>query len=136
MKTAFIRLIRVRGDKEHGTFGVLKINEDFMCVCMEPPDKENKSNVSNIPTGQYICEKFHSPTFGPTWIVKDVTDRSYILFHAGNTVVNTAGCILVAEHFGKLGDNHAVLNSGKTFKKFLEYMDFYELGHLTVMEAF
>jgi len=135
MNAAFLRLIRVNNTK-FGMFGVLKINEKVFCVTLEPSDKENHNSISCIPTGQYRCVKVHSPRFGKTWTVTDVTDRSKILFHAGNVVRHTLGCILVAEYFGKLGPNMAILNSGKTFYRFLRVLKDYDELHLTIQECF
>jgi hypothetical protein len=52
--------------------------------------------------------------------VLNVPGRTLILFHAGNRVGNTEGCILLGETIGKLSGNRAVLNSGVTFKRFME----------------
>jgi hypothetical protein len=47
-----------------------------------------------------------SPRFGRTWEVKDVPERSNILFHQGNTARDTEGCILVGGKYGvTLGDS-------------------------------
>lgn len=136
MKLAVMRLVRVLNDHKYGTFGVLKINESWMCVTLEPPDKLNKANISCIPTGQYYCEKIVSPKFGNTWTVTGVTDRGNILFHPGNRVPDTQGCIITAESFNKLMGELAVLNSGKTFKAFLDVLAEFDRAHLTVSEAF
>jgi len=135
-KMAFLRLIRVASHTKYGTFGVLKLNENWMCVTLEPPNKLNKSNVSCIPTGQYICGQFSSRRFGETWVVTNVPDRKWILFHPGNRVPDTQGCIILGEHFGKLKGDLAVLNSGKTFRNFLDIMKDYDVAHLTITTSF
>lgn len=135
-KMAFLRLVRVMHHSQFGTFGVLKINEFWMCVTLEPPSALNRVNVSCIPYGQYYCGRFDSSRFGKTWVVTNVPGRKFILFHPGNRSPDTQGCIILAENYGKLKGDLAVLNSGKTFSKFLEYMQEYESAHLTVSEAF
>ena len=122
-----VELVRIEIGSE-GTFGVLRINKQAFCVTLE---SQNKA----IPTGQYICKPIESPKFGGTFQVQDVPGRSNILFHPGNTVEDTAGCVLIGESFGKLRSDRAILNSGKTFKAFL-----YDVGrapfHLTIIEDF
>jgi len=66
----------------------------------------------------------------------NVPDRKFILFHPGNRVPDTQGCIILAEHFGKLKGELAVINSGKTFSLFLDIMEEYEMAHLTISTAF
>jgi len=119
-----------------GTIGVLKINKEVFCFTLEPPDHENERNKSSIPTGQYTCRPWQSHRHGDTWAVTDVYRRSGILFHAGNVVGNTSGCILLGDTVGKLAGNRAVLNSGNTFVKFLEAMRDEDEFYLTVSEVY
>ena len=105
-------------------------------MTLEPPDRENERNVSSIPTGQYICKPWDSSKYGKTWHVADVYKRSGILFHPGNFVGHTQGCILLGSEVGKLKGNRAVLNSGKTFMKFLEALTGRDEFHLTVTECY
>ena len=51
-------------------------------------------------------------------------------------MIDTAGCIIVAEHFGKLGEDRAVLNSGVTFAKFMRRLEGFSRCHLTVIEVY
>jgi hypothetical protein len=133
---AFLRLTRILSHTKYGTFGVLKHNENWLCVTLEPPDGANRANVSCIPPGQYLCGKHLSNKFGKTWTVMNVPDRKFILFHPGNKSPDTQGCIILAEHFGKLKGELAVLNSGKTFSLFLDIMEEYEMAHLTISTGF
>jgi len=125
-----VEIIRLEENFKHGTFGVLRVNKELFCVTLEPRDEENRRNVSSIPAQQYLCKL--SPTalqsvrklgFETTYEVTNVPGRSGIKFHPGNTIDDTAGCIIVGEHFGKLGKDRAVLNSGATFIKFMQMMD-------------
>ena len=58
-----------------------------------------------------------------TYEVLDVPDRSLILFHAGNTISDSRGCILLGERVGALGEKRAVLNSREAVKKFMDTLD-------------
>lgn len=129
-----VEIVRLE-ESEQGTFGVLKINKKVFCCTLEPRDEENQQNISSIPAQQYLCRLVESPTFGGTFEVTKVPSRSNILFHAGNVTENTEGCVLLGEYFGKLSGDRAILNSGKTFRRFLN-----ELGrqpfHLTIQEYY
>lgn len=129
-----LELIRLETGHE-GTIGVLKINKRVFCSTLEPPDLQNARGASNIPAGQYCCGFVLSPKFGPAYEVQNVPGRSSILFHAGNTVDHTQGCILLGQYPGKLRGDRAVLNSGKTFKRFMDIV-VDEPQYLTVLECY
>jgi len=138
-----VELIRLEENHEFGTFGILRINKEIFCVTLEPRDELNKLSVSSIPTQQYICEL--KPTnlssvkrLGLTaaYEVMSVPGRSSIKIHPGNTDENTQGCILLAEKFGHLRGDRAILNSGNTFLRFMAVMSDYEKFHLTIIEHY
>jgi len=130
-----LELVRLEESPE-GTFGVLRIQKRVFCVTLEPQDLQNVRDRSSIPAQQYLCRRHRSQRFGETFMVTDVPGRKDILFHPGNTEADTAGCILVAEHYGKLRGNRAVLNSGVTFGRFMEALAGHDTAHLTVYERF
>jgi hypothetical protein len=115
-----VRLTRVSSTHNEGTFGALVVGGLPFCVTLEPYNRDNVSNISSIPAGQYVCKPYDSPTYGKTYIVSGVQGRSSILFHWGNRDSNTEGCILLGDKFGKLGDDYAILNSKDAFKRFCE----------------
>lgn len=127
-------LWRLEESEAAGTFGVLLICQQVFCCTLEPADQLNIIRNSSIPDQQYICKRYDSPRFGETFKVMDVPGRTQILFHAGNTLANTAGCILLGQSFGRLGHKRAILNSGKTFKNFMEVMKQIEKFRLTIHE--
>ena len=131
------RIIRLEENYRWGTFGVFIVNSEIFCFTLELADKWNEPNVSCIPAQQYLCRSKLSSSQGMTYEILNVPHRSHILFHAGNTVADTKGCILLGETLGKLRtDERAILNSGKTFKKFMEIMKEYQTFHLTVKEEY
>lgn len=103
-----------------GTFGVLLDGEVPFAVTLERRWLKNRTDLSCIPAGEYLCQHIDSPRFGDTFEVMHVKDRTDILFHKGNQAEDTRGCILVAEEFGELADRAAVLDSHKGFGEFLE----------------
>ena len=130
-----IRLIRLE-ESSQGTFGVLIICSQVFCVTLEPSDWLNEQNISSIPAQQYQCIKIRSPQFGETFEIVDVPGKSHVLFHTGSVVKHTKGCIILAQYWGKLESERAVLNSGKTFKKFMEIMRDVNIFNLTIIECF
>jgi len=131
-----VEIIRLEENSEYGTFGVLKIQKQVFCVTLEPADLLNKTNVSSIPAQQYWCRRIVSQKFGETFEVKDVPGRTSVLFHSGNVDEHTHGCIILAQHFGKIGKGRGVLNSGETWTKFMNRMSDVPGFHLTIREVY
>ena len=136
MTQPIVELIRLEEHFKHGTFGVLKINKQVFCVTLEPSDEENKKNISSIPAQQYQCIRINSHRYGETFKICGVPGRTNVLFHPGNLIRDTQGCILLAQYFGKLYGNRAVLNSGNTFNIFMAHMKDQAGFHLTVNEIY
>jgi len=129
-----IKLVRVE-ESGDGSFGVLMINGEAFCVTLEPPDRDNQSNVSNIPPGLYPLVRIQSPKYGIVFEVQNVPNRTHILIHPGNFVEDTKGCIILAQYFGKLKGDRAVLNSGKTFRDFMHRMEGVDSTSIEIIEA-
>ena len=84
---------------ENSTIGELHLNGEFMCDTLENPYINNERNISCIPEGSYSV-RLRTARESATrdylhLLVKDVPNRSYILFHIGNSAKDTSGCILV-----------------------------------------
>lgn len=124
-----LELVRLQTGKQ-GTFGVLKVNKEIFCATLEPPDRGNEPFKSSVPTGQYEVE-----AYGQTYKIMDVPGRTRILFHPGNKVTDTKGCILVGETFEKLQGDRAILNSGRTFGRFREALRD-DKASLTIREVY
>ena len=131
-----LEIVRLEENYNFGTFGILKINKAVFCVTLELPDLLNFREKSSIPAQQYRCARVDSPRFGETFEVWNVPGRSDILFHAGNTKADTKGCIILAQHWGKLKEQRAVLNSGKTFLQFMNLLKGHNILSLTITEKY
>jgi hypothetical protein len=114
-----LTLIRLPQHKD-GTFGVLLDEGTPFCLTVERPWLDNKRGESCIPTGQYICRRVNSPKFGDTFEVTNVPGRTAILFHKGNIMEDSHGCIILGEQYESLEGKVVVLASGKAFSEFLE----------------
>jgi hypothetical protein len=91
------KMILFRNRFDDYTTGFFK---DLHVFTVELPDRDNAPNVSCVPFGDYVIRKHNSPKFGKCLKVFDkdgvseVSGRSEILIHAGNTTSDTEGCIL------------------------------------------
>ena len=70
---------------------------DFKCFTLELPWRHNAEDISCIPHGQYLAEKYHSPTKGDVLLLLGVENRTYIEMHAGNYTRDVLGCILLGQ---------------------------------------
>ena len=95
-----INLLLIRDTfTENSTIGELFLNGERMCDTLENPWINNKKNVSCIPRGEYkVRLRLARESATRDYLhllVEDVENRSYILFHKGNSAKDTSGCILV-----------------------------------------
>jgi len=113
------KLIRLPQHSD-GTFGVL-LDEDIpFCLTLERKWLDNKKGESCIPLGIYTCKRVDSPKFGDTFEVTNVPNRSAILFHKGNLMEDSHGCIILGEQYETVEGKPGVMASGKAFEEFLE----------------
>ncbi|MFH1784142.1 MAG: DUF5675 family protein [bacterium] len=110
------RIVRLE-QSEQGAIGVLLLNNVIFCFALEP-DKDDMNKLY-IKQGVYHCQRFHGTKWPDTFEIV-VPGHTAVLFHAGNVEADTKGCILLGASVGKLKGNRAVLNSGVTFKAFLD----------------
>lgn len=115
-------LIRV-GSSKRGTFGVMRHGQVPFVLTLERPWEDNKQDVSCIPAGRYRCRRIRSPRFGTTYEICDVPGRTHVLFHAGNTLENTQGCILVGEEFSGTWEAPMLVSSQRGFGELVKYLD-------------
>jgi hypothetical protein len=128
-----------------GTYGVILAGTKPILLTLEESWKGNRQNESCIPSGLYTCKRVISPNFGETFEITGVVDRDDILFHPGNTEINTLGCILTGSEWGTLKaedddtgeteDQAAVLESQKAFKKFMSYLQGHDQFKLWIVWA-
>jgi len=110
------------GQSWRGTFGVLINGQVPFALTLEQPWNDNESNISSIPPGTYHCQRVDSPHFGNTFEVTDVPGRTHILFHKGNTLEDTRGCILVGEEFGGSFEHPLLADSKRGYEEFMAMM--------------
>jgi hypothetical protein len=86
---------------EKSTIGKLFINGEEFCDTLELAWRDNQRRISCIPAGEYKA-RIRLPRESATrdyihLLIEDVPDRSYILFHRGNTAKDSRGCVLVGQ---------------------------------------
>ena len=110
-------------------FGHLQIIDStgvclYQCCTLELPDLNNKPRVSCIPVGVYAGMAHKSPKNGLCIQLSHVPNRSFIQIHAGNTVADTLGCILVGEGYRMFNPEHAytLINSRSALNTILKHI--------------
>ena len=116
-----IKLVRL--PSRNSTIGYLfdPNHQKLICVTLEPKWAYNQPFVSSIPPGLYKVKPHNSQKFGKTYEIQDVPNRTDILFHKGNVVDDTKGCILVGKEIGVKNYKLAVIDSTNGFKDFMDY---------------
>ena len=134
-----LTLVRI-AENNDGTFGVLIDNLSSFtnvpfCLTLERRWQNNERGKSCIPAGKYVCMQVDSPKFGITFKVISVPGRSDILFHKGNIMDDTHGCIILGEQFEPLNGKNAVLSSGQAFTEFMYRTSGSNIFELLIREA-
>ena len=132
-----IRLVRITTG-EDGTFGVLLKDDVPLCVTLELPWRDNQRDVSCIPEGWYQFRQVDSPRFGDTFEVRDVPGRTNILFHAGNTVEDSSGCILLGLSYGfsHVKQKQGIRSSRMAMRSFMCQHPITAIGALQIVSAY
>jgi len=116
------------------THGVLIKDDMPFAVTLERPWLLNKVNTSCIPAGEYICKRIVSPKFGRTYEITGVEDRSHILFHSGNWVDDSSGCIIVAKEFGELSKGIFISDSKRGMTELLTIVKGLDVFSLKIID--
>jgi hypothetical protein len=114
------------------TEGELYVDDKFICLTLEQPWRENRKGISCIPEEEYLLTKFKSIKHPHTYCVYNVPYRTGILFHVGNGLGDTQGCILTGTEFA--GTGIRILNSKVGFKQFMNAMKGRETDRMLIME--
>ena len=87
-----------------GTYGVLIGAKGPFIVTLERPFTDGHGAMSYIKAGVYTAKRFLSPKFKvETFEITGVKGRDKILFHWGNAVADSEGCVLTGTTFDPVG---------------------------------
>ena len=129
---------------EHGTHTEIVFPEGETFYCLENPWLDNKPYESCIPEGLYelklrdseIVTRTSKGMFHQGYEVVDVPNRTFIMFHVGNFVHDTEGCILVGSSFDfdtvDGVTQPVVWASMDGFKDFMKVMDTYDISIMCI----
>ena len=87
------------------TLGFIRVDKTIICYTLELPWLFNQKTLSCIPEGSYLCKKIENITTAggmrlPSTIqILNVPKRDGILFHPGNRLKDTLGCVLTGTGF-------------------------------------
>lgn len=116
-----------------GTLHIQTTNLVWRCKTLELPWLDNKTGISCIPAGKYVCRRVKSSKFGETFQICDVPGRVGILFHAGNSAPrDTRGCILLGIGSEISGNNAYLLSSRAAMKTFMQMLEGFETFEITI----
>ncbi len=112
------------------------------CFTLEEPWRDANNDglgdrsVSRIPAGTFTCFRRYSQSRKKeVFEVRGVPGRSAILIHAGNTVADTEGCILLGRKESVLDGEPAVTESRQAVLAFEQKMVGVKEFRLTVEDA-
>lgn len=128
-----LALLRV-GQSNRGTFGVLRHGQVPFVLTLERPWEDNLPQISCIPSGRYVCQRKRSPKFGITFEILNVPGRSDVLFHPGNSIEDTQGCILIGEEFSGTWDQPMLVSSRRGFLELLAYLEGIPTFELVILD--
>lgn len=132
----FIQIVRFAPLMHKGTRGVMLLDGQPFLVTLELPWLMNESFKSCIPCGLYYCERYTSARYKETFMVFGVHNRDRILFHPGNFLRDTDGCILPGLSFGALHAKALVISSRVAFERFMMSMEGQDRFLLQIQNAF
>jgi len=117
-------LIRTKETKKQTLGKILFFDKERFvtsAVTLELPFRDNKTDISSIPVGDYKVKKRYSNKYGNHFIITGVEGRDYILIHFGNFYHQTEGCVLVGTNYADINkDGHLDITSSRpTMNKLL-----------------
>lgn len=149
MNVGFVKITRGKDPENKSTFGKVEVLDGNLKVVwtgssMERPWKDNKNDESCIPAGLYRLKKRVSPIVDKTsggefkegWEVTDVQGRTFIMFHVGNYVRNSNGCVLIGTKIAVHDTEGFMVTSSKSaFKEFMDVIEKLNVDNLYLTVA-
>lgn len=96
------RLARLSQEPTSPQLGVFLIDGVPRFTTLEPP---KVGDITCIPDGDYVCKRVLKRTttgglyIPETYLITDTPGKTGCLFHVGNRMENTTGCVLIAKGY-------------------------------------
>lgn len=123
LRQRFIQRLEQNDFASYGHF--LDDEQRILFVTLELPDRNNARNISSVPAGTYIAERYFSPHHQRVvFRLIDVPDRDDCEIHIANLPEDLRGCVALGREFGTVtkANGHTgpgVLESGLAFDAFM-----------------
>lgn len=104
---------------DYGVLGELTC-PGFQCYTLEPPWLSNRVSQSCVPEGVYDVRPDQEGRFTGHPELQAVPGRTEIVFHEGNVVANTEGCILVGEDYTISRRQIALTSSAAAYRRLID----------------
>ena len=136
-----ISLVRLEST-DHATLGAIVGAGEILCLSLELPWRDNQTNVSCIPCGQYKLRRrvnwFNAERYGHTYEVDAVFGRTGILIHPANAPSELLGCIAPGSTIGDVtiggARQRGVKSSGVAFSRLMEFLADVETASLSISQ--
>ncbi|MBE9592728.1 MAG: hypothetical protein IMF19_04540 [Proteobacteria bacterium] len=120
----YCTLIRMDYKTNRGTFGVFLVEGRMLCLTLERSFLYNRRNESCIPLGKYHCTYYIGKS-KEGYLLHNVTSRSGIMIHVGNTLADTSGCILLGKSLNVNGELEHSTEAVNLLERMFIRKDFY-----------
>jgi len=105
-----------------GVFSSLTDGNRILYTCEHSYQSADGSWGAKITPGTYLCQRGNHTLDGVHWFstfeVTGIEGHAGILFHSGNTEMDSEGCILLGLGFGTINGMKAVYSSAAAFAAF------------------
>lgn len=112
-----VQLVRLTVEPA-GAFGLLVVAGQPFVTCERTYDRSDGAQYTKILEGRWLCKRSWFVRGGYVTFEVIVPGHDRLLFHRGNTELDSEGCILVGQKFGEVEGKPAVLNSMSAWKLF------------------
>lgn len=109
--------LRTLSIRDEGCFSEMWWDGTKFAVSVERTFDDERPAIN--ADGEYLCVATRFIRGGYDTFEVMVAGHSRILFHKGNTELDSIGCVVVGDRFGRIGDKTAVLDSKKAFERFV-----------------
>jgi hypothetical protein len=124
-------------ESDLATKGALLVDGDLIAAVLELPWRDNQRNISRIPEGVYLMERYISPKHGyEVFKLRDVPGRDDIEIHIGNYIRDTLGCPLVGNGWTVLNGLPALTQSAKTYQTFMAKLKGADVAEISIYSVF